>query len=242
VTPLPFWRSLPFFAVPSLIMTLVIYLSIPAFDRAGIPLLWNFAAHVGLVFGGLGVLACVRGRRELLPGQSLRERLWLAPLRPSDAVIGLAIGGIGLFCYLQLQFTVPAIMGRLPFSPPSFMNDFAGDGLFLRTPMAGAWWLLPIYMIIYVCNVFGEELWWRGYLLPRQDAALGYGAALANGLLWPLFHVFFAWDIVTLLPIALMISFAALWRRSTWVAVIGHGVLNSLPWFFLIPGVASAGA
>lgn len=56
--------------------------------------------------------------------------------------------------------------------------------------IAGHWWILTYYIFILLCfNIAGEELWWRGYILPRQEAASGKIASLMHGLLWAAFHL-----------------------------------------------------
>jgi membrane protease YdiL (CAAX protease family) len=237
ISPLTLLRSVPLFAIPSVAMAIVLYWSIPVVDRAGVPLLWNVLVQSGILLAALGAFAVTMATRQRWPGTSARERLKLAPCRLTDLAIGLLVGGIGLWSYLQLQFTVPWLMQRLPFGPPSWTGRFVGDGTFLDTPLAGAWWVLAVYAVFYLCNVVGEELWWRGYILPRQRAAMGSWAWVANGLLWACFHVFFAWDVVTLIPMGLLIALTTQWRGSTWVAIIAHGVLNLLPWFTLVPAV-----
>jgi membrane protease YdiL (CAAX protease family) len=57
-----------------------------------------------------------------------------------------------------------------------FFNHF-GPKDFMGMPLRGAWWILIYYaVLILVCNIGGEELWWRGYVLPRQELAFGRAA------------------------------------------------------------------
>ena len=41
---------------------------------------------------------------------------------------------------------------------------------------------IRIAVPLFVANILGEELCWRGYLQRRQEAALGRKAWLANGI------------------------------------------------------------
>lgn len=232
---LPFPRDVLFFAIPSAVMTLAIYVSVPRFDQAGVPLAANVLAHFVLLLGGLGVLGIVLAFREA-PGATA-VRMGLAPLRITDLLIGFLIGGSGLWLYDALQGISGAAVSGLHLDPPDWLTRFHTDTTFLGIPMAGHWWLLDIFAVFYVANVVGEELWWRGYILPRQIAAGPRTAWLRNALLWCVFHVFFAWDVLALAPIAIMIAAAVQWRRSLWIGIVAHATLNSVTWPILWRGI-----
>lgn len=36
--------------------------------------------------------------------------------------------------------------------------------------LKGQWWIAVIYFIGWGLNIFGEEFWFRGYMLPRQES------------------------------------------------------------------------
>jgi membrane protease YdiL (CAAX protease family) len=85
-------------------------------------------------------------------------------------------------------------------------------------------------------NVGGEELWWRGYVLPRQELTLGANAWFVHGLLWTAFHVVFYWQLLMILPITLAIAFVSQRTKSTWPAIVGHALLNWGTFPFLVRG------
>ena len=91
-------------------------------------------------------------------------------------------------------------------------------------PLAGRWWLGAYYAaVLLLGNVAGEELWWRGYLLPRQELAHGRAAWLVHGALWAGFHLFFQWtlwDLVRMLPTCCALAFVAQHCRNTWSGVV----------------------
>ena len=49
-------------------------------------------------------------------------------------------------------------------------------------PRAQMFQEIRIAVPLFVANILGEELCWRGYLQRRQEAALGRKAWLANGI------------------------------------------------------------
>jgi len=78
--------------------------------------------------------------------------------------------------------------------------------------------VLPVFVLFFF-NIFGEELYWRGILLPQQE--------LVHGVMWHLFHLMiFPWYLIFGLPIALAISFVAQRTGNTWMAILLHGQAN----------------
>jgi membrane protease YdiL (CAAX protease family) len=64
-------------------------------------------------------------------------------------------------------------------------------------------------------------------ILPRQEAALGRGAWVANAPGWLLFHLAFGWLLmVVLLSILIILPYAVQRRQNTWVGVVIHAVVN----------------
>jgi membrane protease YdiL (CAAX protease family) len=87
---------------------------------------------------------------------------------------------------------------------------------------------------VYIAlNVLGEELWWRSYILPRQELCLGKWTWPVHGILWNLFHSFFYWELLMLLPGCLAPSYVAQRSRNTWPGIIAH-LANNVPGLILI--------
>lgn len=83
-------------------------------------------------------------------------------------------------------------------------------------------------------NLLGEEVWFRGYLFPRQQLLYGSRTWLVHGLLWTLFHLpLYPWTVLYLLPTALTVSYAAQKTGSSWASYWVHGLGNGL--LVLIP-------
>jgi membrane protease YdiL (CAAX protease family) len=123
------------------------------------------------------------------------------------------------------------------FDPSGFHGEFFshfGPKDFMGIPSQGAWWILVYYaVLILVFNIGGEELWWRGYVLPRQELAFGRTAWVVHGILWSAFHLFMQptlWDTVRMAITGVALSFVAQRTKSTWPGIVGHSFGN-LPFF-----------
>ena len=228
--PLTLGSSLLYFAIPSALFGVITWIGVPALANAGMPLIWSFTSLVLLGFSGLGLAAWLGAWREQGAEPSITCRLWLRSVRLADIAIGVAVGAVGTGAYVALEATVPWVLRILPFGPPEWMDHFSGPGTFFDVPMAHHPWLALVFLAIYLWNVVGEELWWRGYILPRQVAGMGSRAWIANGVLWCGFHVFQPWDVLPLVPIALGLAFFAQRRQSAWIGIIAHAALNALAW------------
>lgn len=110
------------------------------------------------------------------------------------------------------------LIGAFDHSPP-FMS--------FEPLTSGRYWLLAVWLPYWVLNIMGEELLWRGVMLPRQEVAFGKYAWLIHGFGWGLFHVAFGWQLlITLIPLIFIQSYIVQKTKNSWVGVIMHGGLN----------------
>jgi membrane protease YdiL (CAAX protease family) len=146
-----------------------------------------------------------------------RQRMRLVPIDRGDVIWTI----VGLLAIVIASAAILLVARYLDptFDPsPTFLAERPG----WNARVFAAW--IPLF----VTNILGEELCWRGYVLPRQEAAWGRAAWLGNGIPWCLFHWSFGWPIlVTLLPITLLLPWIVQRRRNTWVGIMIHGAFNA---------------
>jgi membrane protease YdiL (CAAX protease family) len=87
---------------------------------------------------------------------------------------------------------------------------------------------LPLLLTNLVLNVLGEELWWRGYILPRHELQFGRSAWIWHGVMWAFIHAFKWWTIPALLFFCLVIPFVAQRTKNTIPGIFSHFVVNGL--------------
>jgi membrane protease YdiL (CAAX protease family) len=135
------------------------------------------------------------------------------------------------------------ILHTLPISLREFLAHLTDSRSFMGIPLHHRWWIAVYYgFVLLFGNIAGEELWWRGYLLPRQEAADGRLAWLYHGLLWAAFHLFLqttAWDLLHMVPTCCALAFVASYRRNTWPGIIAHTVGNSGILIGIVHGIAN---
>ena len=166
--------------------------------------------------------------------------------RNSQKDLWISVGGMTLFLIISwgIWQTEPFLGKIILHNKPGLFLEFQqhfGPKDFMGIPLSGEWWLIIYYTIILlVFNIAGEELWWRGYILPRQELANGKIAWLIHGLLWASFHLFLQstlYDLVRMFPTCCALSFVAQRSRNTWPGIIGHTFGNSPLLFQIMRGV-----
>jgi len=128
-------------------------------------------------------------------------------------------------------------------------------GVLVLIQVAQALLLGPLINIIFT---MGEELGWRGFLLPRLMPLGQWKALLISGLIWGVWHAPVIAQghnypdhpipgillmIVFCVLLGIIIGWMYLNTRSPWVAALAHGSINAwagLPYLFLKPGFDTA--
>jgi len=97
--------------------------------------------------------------------------------------------------------------------------------------------------IIFVFNGFlgpiVEELYFRGYLLPRISF-LGKWAPLFNVVLFSLYHFFTPWQNVTRILVFSPVYYMVWWKKNIYIGIIVHCLANSLGMIGLIAAILGA--
>jgi membrane protease YdiL (CAAX protease family) len=158
--------------------------------------------------------------------EQLRKRLRLS-----------AVGGVDIAWAICGLFTISFASAVILALAQHVDSNFRPSPEFLRQPPGWHAWVFAAWIPLFISNVVGEELCWRGYVLPRQEAALGSEAWLLNGIMWCLFHWSFGWPVMlVLLPIALLLPWIVQRRGNTWVGMIIHAVFNAAGFMAAISG------
>jgi len=255
MTPLGWAGSLLFFGLPTLLMLASFQLGIPALETMGLTPFEAFivASTVPMAILLAVALAALVKEQSIANGSELQEALRTRMRFPRLTLRAVGLG-VGVYAAMAVAGGLAGLVGRalveaqiipLPESVPLLLDprapingatlaEFAGGRL------AGNWAIVVLFGVQLLFNIAGEELWWRGYVLPRQELAFGRRTWLVHGLLWWGFHAFKWWDLVTVLPLALILSYAAQRTRNNWVPTIAHLLANSLLALLMLAGVLGA--
>ncbi len=223
------WESIALHLVPGALLTAVYFLIAPTVVRAGYPPLMALliCILVILIPFELGVL--LYHGRKLNGSFSLRGVvLNREPIPAWQYFVFVPL----LFLWLGAAFTllgpVDSFMSRQVFAwvpvwaMPSALAPNASQlshTALLYTAIAGL-------VLNGIAGPVVEELYFRGFLLPRIPAGRAW-APLINILLFSLYHFFSPWQNITriigLLPLVYVVS----WKRNLYLGMITH-VLGNL--------------
>jgi len=234
--PMGLGLSILYFGIPSLLFSASILGLLPWMIRHGHSQVFTFFVTFGLPLGAMLVAAFVWHRLEGRPftWPSIRDRMRLRKPTPTDWLWTIGLVLVTLFAGPLWAPVARLFEGIHFYTPPAeFVTVMTGlrDGTFGGMNMAGRWDIFAMMAVcLIVLNIGGEELWWRGIILPRQELAFGKWAWLVNGLLWDLFHFFYhsnAASVVSYMLATLPIAFVAQRTRNTWPGIIAHLIANS---------------
>lgn len=154
----------------------------------------------------------------------------------------MIVGSVALLTGLSFSMdwlrAIPAFAPHPGFPPD--MVDMAKNlqpGVLFGMPLQNQWWVAGAYLAGWLLNILGEEFWYRGWMLPRQEAAFGKYAWIINGLMFNFQHTFQPWNLLAMLPGSLLVSYAVQRRGKTWMSILWHGLLNLNLLLFIIQGV-----
>lgn len=213
------------FVLGCLLQFVAIYWAVPLLsDKTGIMQLGSWMIlSIPIIFlpiaiGGFILLRTEQGVKKL------SERLLLHKLTKKDwwvCLMGFLVMAVGS----GITFTLCSMLG-LNSNPPFARNVQAWTD--------GHFWMFGLWALYWPINILGENIVWRGVILPRMEIRIGKLAWLLNAFMWGLFHLAFGLgNIIILLPTLLVVPYVAQKSRNTWTAIILHAGL-SFPGFIAL--------
>lgn len=199
-----------------------------------------------LLIGGMiwqTIIAVVILSRELdaFTWSAIKARTWLQV--PQDPKTGAA--NYRLFWWLIPAFFVYALFELTPIA------TFIGELILLPFPwlaslpyielqslvvpeLVGAWWLIPLGLVSCVFNYFlGEELLFRGILLPKMRGVFGRWDFAANAVLFAIYHMHYPTRMLGIILGTMAWTLPSRRFKSTCFAII----LHSIEGVFMLVGI-----
>jgi membrane protease YdiL (CAAX protease family) len=175
---------------------------------------------VGLMFQFVLAVGLVAHEQRTLRPSILKDAMWLrSPRSPKTGRVGGRTWFVLVPLIVAFVFTteagLPAPAGR---DLAGFLQSDAGATFF-----HGAWGMFGLFLVMAVFNtVLGEELLFRGVLLPRMEGAFGKRDWVANGLLFAIYHLHVPWAITNSILDGILMAWATKRYRSAWIGIAVH--------------------
>lgn len=231
----------PLRLMPSTLIFVSAAMLLGVMTRLCIPFLAEVTGLESIIFwfvcGGLGVFTplIIAGvmmlRKEgcKFTKKTFVERLRFRPMTRRDwrysllALVAIGLLTSGIMIAMQVLFSdfnhTPSFMTLDPLSP-------------------GRYWLLLAWLPYWLLNIGGEEFFWRGVLLPRQEKTFEDKTWTLHGTGWAIFHIAFGWQLlVMLLPLLYIEPYVVQKTQNTWTGVFLHGVINGPSFIAIALGI-----
>jgi uncharacterized protein len=188
---------------------------------------------IGLVWQFVLVLIIVRSEEGGLSRETISRRCWLnTPRDPATGqprsklwwwLVPLIIAA-GLLQLIPLQDLWEAIF---PFLDEPAKYSFAEllDSEERKDDLEGAWQVLVLFIVLGIFNtILGEELLFRGILLPKMSGVFGRRDWVANGLLFGVYHLHQPWGIFNSILTGFVYAWPSRRFRSAWMGIAIHSI------------------
>ena len=233
IKAMPLKLSVLYFGIPAFYFWLLTRYLTPYLNKtAGMHGAMSWFITGFLIFIPLFLAAYVFAKKEGNAGsfKALLERLRLKKLKKKDWA--WAVGGLvailvstglimGISIIVSSTFGIPELK-----TTPDFME--------FEPFKAGERWMLSVWIFMFFFNIVGEEIYWRGYIMPRQELANGKYAWIINSAWWGVFHISFGWEpLIIVIPTLVILPYAVYRTKNTSVGIFIHGVFNG-PMFVLV--------
>ena len=158
-------------------------------------------------------------RQGTLRWAVVKAALWLqSPRSPRTSRVGGVLWLVLIPCLLI--FGAEEFVPEFPVAGrdlPTLLQSSAGEQL-----LSGSWtWFAVLTTLVLFNTVLGEELLFRGLLLPRMQA-FGRGDWIVNGVLFAVYHRPMPWAIPTVLLDSLAVSYPSRRFRSALIGIVVH--------------------
>jgi membrane protease YdiL (CAAX protease family) len=177
----------------------------------------------GMIWQFVLVMISVRKEQGSLRWTVLKDALWLhSPRNPRTGRRGGRLWWVllPLILLVAAKEELPKIPAPVDRDQALFLQSAAGQEFF-----AGNWvWFAVIVTMMIFNTVLGEELLFRGLLLPRMRGAFGRWDWLVNGVLFGVYHLHVPWSIPANTLDTFFISLPASRYRSALIGIFVHSI------------------
>jgi len=235
------FKTLALFMAASILLFLFTRFGIDfAISKLGMMPMIAWFINGGILFFILFSTAMVLLKKEQheLTYSIIREKLNLRPLSTRDLIWTL----VGIVTISAFSLLIMKGLTRLSeLYPDRISSSFSPPFLEFHVLDNSQYWIYLVWIPFFFFNIFGEELLWRGYILPRQKLNSDTANWSLNSVGWLLFHVAFGWKLVILLlPILIINPFIVQKTKNTWTGIIIHGLINGSGFLLITLGVINS--
>jgi membrane protease YdiL (CAAX protease family) len=224
------WQSIGLHLIPGMLITIFYFVSAPVVLQAGYPVLMAIllAILVILIPFELGYLF-YESRKQ--PGKNSLAKIILnrdpLPLWQYFVIVPLLLGWCATIFislapmdeYIIRHFFAWIPTWLIPVTTQAGLSQYPAQNLYITVVAA--------FALNGIAGPLVEELYFRGFLLPRIPASRVW-APLINVLLFSLYHFFSPWQNITRILALIPMVYAVSWKRNIYLSIFTHCLLNTM--------------
>jgi uncharacterized protein len=224
------WQSLALHLLPGVLITAFYFISAPIVMQAGYPPLMAILLAILFILipFELGVLYYQASKQTgPISLNTVVLNRDILPVWQYFLLVPLLIGW-SAFIFTSLPSLDRAIIQTFFTWLPSWSTQTMSMAALAQYPRPIL--LVTVIFAFAMNGIFGplvEEMYFRGYLLPRIPASRMW-APLINVFLFSLYHFFSPWQNITRILVLIPMVYVVSWKRSIYLSILTHCLLNSL--------------
>jgi uncharacterized protein len=226
------------------LLSLAFYIAVaPAVQAWGFPPLFASILTIPLVIVPfmLGWMALqarrVTGSHAPLAVVQYRERV--PPRRLAGWSVALILWGVGVFGAAEAAGVTAVLRGGFSALPSWFLHPAEFDEIVAMGTPQLVIFLASMVLVVGILAPTVEELYFRGYLMPRLGR-FGVWAPVGGVALFTLYHFESPWEGPVRFAVVLPMAWAVWKLRSVRLGIVVHVALNTLSAFALALAVIAA--
>jgi uncharacterized protein len=242
------WSDVTVFVLASTVLAWLVCLPL-WLDPAGLRSVHALWVPLVMMFTPALATVVVTWRPGRIPFRTTLPDLGITPVRPLGRIISYSVGAIFLMIGViaaGIGIAVSFGLVRLDLDHFSGYRALLPDGAPAAAPIGVLVLvqvsLLPIAAVFNGVLAFGEEVGWRGWLLPALQPLGSWPALLITGVIWGIWHTpllllgynFERPDVTGVLlmivgcvSVGVLLGGLRLRSGSLWPSVFGHGAFNA---------------
>jgi membrane protease YdiL (CAAX protease family) len=221
-------ESLVYHLLPGALIGAVYYLIVPFIQAAGYPSVMALIVTAIIVLipvelvilfwhgkrwnGKLSLKGVVIYHQKLAWWQ---YGLWIVVIFVSSGLIMTVLNPVSVF-----------IEGWFTWIPENLRLGMGLSDAFTKSKLIQTFALHFVFIVIIAPAI--EELYFRGFLLPRMPKNLGWAAPIVHSLLFAVYHVWSPWMFLARTLALLPLIYIVRWKKNIFLGIGAHWLINSV--------------
>ena len=194
IKPMGWSSSILYFGIPAFLFAFFFYVVQPIFLRNGVNTFYAnlISLTIPLLMLGIGAIVGFFLEQGKVSFEGILQRFRFAPLRGKDWLVMAIVFAVEMLLFVGFNLVNQKLLGNGFYPIPKGLSGFSDQRVSVGMNeidtmvggLKGNWGVALFVLVVLLINVVGEELWWRGFIYPRQALFFGSSIWIVHGLMW----------------------------------------------------------